>query len=115
MVPVRGVEVVERRIELFRIMFVEERGIETAQVVHRDPWMGVDENQAVSLGQVRQRVVALGQLVRPAKICRSALGHCLIEARGGPSAAVAPQQDLRDAWLLSEELDTRLDVEGIRL
>jgi hypothetical protein len=62
----------------------------------------VDEDQAVRLRQTGERIVAFRQFVRPAAVGGSPLRDRLVEARRGAAAAVTPEQDLRDASLLSD-------------
>jgi hypothetical protein len=77
--------------------------------------MRVHEDQSVGLRQAGEGVRAFDQLVRSLAVRRSGLGDRLVEARRRPAAAVAEQQHFRDARLPAQELDPRLDVEGVVL
>ena len=112
-VAVRRVVGVERRIDLARIALLEDSRVQAAEPVDRHARVRVDEHESVGLRQLRQRVVALHELVRALTVRRPLLRHRLVEARRRTTAAVPEQHDPRDARLPAQELDSRLDVERV--
>src|ERR1700730_17539896 len=115
LVAVRRIERIERRVDLLRIALIGHSGVEAAQTVHRHARVCVDQDEPVRLRQAVEAAVALDELAGAAAVARSLFGNRLVEARRRTAAAVAPQHDLRDARLLSQEFDARLNVERVRL